>query len=46
MRPLGLGIFLTGTATGGAPIVVPWILATGFWDDAAPWDDTQVWKDS
>lgn len=22
-----------------------WILATGFWDDAAGWDDSAVWID-
>jgi hypothetical protein len=23
----------------------PWILATGFWDDAGSWDDTASWID-
>lgn len=24
----------------------PWVLLSGAWDDAAPWDDTQLWKDA
>lgn len=33
-------------ALGGGAAVIAWILATGFWNDAAPWDDIQLWKDS
>ncbi len=44
MIRLGLGIRIRRSHTTG--FIIPWILRTGFWDDAAPWDDTQVWKDS
>lgn len=33
----------------GTPTPTPapsWILATGAWNDAAPWADDQLWKDS
>lgn len=23
----------------------PWILATGFWNDAGKWDDNETWND-
>lgn len=31
-----------------APVAefIPGVLATGAWNDAAPWDDTQLWEDS
>jgi len=31
---------------GGGEAPGDWILATGFWEDGAPWDDTEVWVDS
>jgi len=40
---LGLGLSAMRAA---ASSVVAWILATGAWNDAAPWDDTQLWKDA
>jgi hypothetical protein len=30
---------------GAPPIVDPWILATGFWNDAGIWDDAETWVD-
>ncbi len=31
---------------GGPPPTTPWVLATGAWDDTAPWADTELWKDA
>jgi hypothetical protein len=39
------GITNVAALMGGAAVIA-WILATGLWDDAAPWDDTQLWRDS
>lgn len=42
---IGVAIPFKVTQTGGAPMVVVWILTTGFWDDDGVWDDAAVWID-
>lgn len=41
---LGLQLGL-GTATAIVAAISGWLLATGFWNDAAPWNDSQNWID-
>lgn len=37
-------VFATGIIES-TPLDVPWLLATGFWNDAAYWNDAAIWND-
>lgn len=43
---VSLSISINGTnIVSGAPVPLPWILVTGFWNDSGVWDDSATWID-
>lgn len=42
---LSSGFFGYGGAAASAGEVPGWVLQSGFWDDALPWNDSEAWND-